>query len=233
MDQNQQQPLNLTVQTGGGGGGFFSRLVGAIIASCFISFIGYFSTYTTLFARFWLTTKERAKVEMPAEKKARTTSVAESTRSVLGDAIGKIKEQLAKTKDAASSGIEKAKDAGATFGKKIERKVDKTADELKKLLAQRQEAAKKKHDEEAKQLAEEKAKYEARAAKFREFYDAMCPNQRCRAPLNLKIYPPTKVMHCVRCRTSFKVYQARLLGRPEPPPFRSGNRSIFGGMFGR
>ena len=65
MDHNQlsnqsQQPLNLTVQTGGGGGGgFFGRLVGAIIASCLISGIGYLGVYTTLLARLWLTKRAR------------------------------------------------------------------------------------------------------------------------------------------------------------------------------
>ena len=93
---------------GGGGGGFFGRLVGAIIASCLISGIGYFATYTTLFARLWLK-NEGATVEMPAEKHAKT-SVVERSRGVLGDTIGKIKEQLARTKDTAAGGFEKARE---------------------------------------------------------------------------------------------------------------------------
>ena len=62
-----------------------------------------------------------------------------------------------------------------------------------------------------KQLAIDKAKYEEWAAKFREFYDATCPNPRCHAPLRLRLYSATKTMTCVRCRYSFKVSMARRL----------------------
>jgi hypothetical protein len=137
LTNQNPQPLNLTVQTGGGGGGFFGRMVGAIIASCLLSLIGYLGMYTTLAARLWLK-KEGAVVEMPAEKKAKK-SVVERSRGALGDTIGKIKEQLVKTKETATGGLEKAKDAGAHLGKNIEHKVDKKAEELKLMLAHRQE----------------------------------------------------------------------------------------------
>ena len=79
---------------------------------------------------------------MPAQTKAKA-GVVERGRNVLDSTIGKIKEQLVKTKETATGGIEKAKEAGGKFGKTIANKVDKKADELKALLALRQEESKK------------------------------------------------------------------------------------------
>jgi hypothetical protein len=231
------QPQVIVVPaTGGTGGGFFSRLTGAIFASLLISGIGYFATYTTLFARLWLK-NEGATVEMPTEKKARA-SVVERSRSVLDDTIGKIKAQLVKTKEAtaggiekATSSIEKAKAKGGQIGKAIERKVETKAGELKHMLAMRQEESKKRHEEEAKQLAIARAKYDELVEKYRAQYDAQCPNPRCRAPLRTRGNPSSKYVGCARCQFRFMAGRARALGPPPPPPFRSGNQSVLQRLF--
>jgi hypothetical protein len=171
---------------------------------------------------------------MPGEKAGKTAAkpgVVERGRTALEDLLGKTKEQLAKTKEATSGGLEKAKQKGAQIGKKIENKVDKKAEELKEILARRQEASQKKHEEDAKQLAAEKARYDEWVQKFLEHYDAQCPNPRCRAPLRTRNLSLNKSVSCARCQFVFTVRRARALGPPRPPPFRPSHRSIFGGLF--
>jgi hypothetical protein len=238
VEPTNPQPNVFVVPPAGGGGGFFGRLVGAIIASCFISGIGYMATYTTLFARFWLK-KEGATVEMPAEKAAKG-SVAERSRSVLADSISKIKEQLAKTKESAAGGIEsakgsieKAKEKGAQIGKNIGHKVDTKAEELKHMLAVRQEETRKRHEEEAKQLAIEKAKYDEAVQKYYQQYDGQCPNPKCRAPLRTAQFSSSKYVGCARCQMRFPAGRARALGPPPPPAFRSPHHSVLGALFKR
>ena len=148
-----------------GGGGFFSRLLGAIIASCFISGIGYLGVYTTLASRAVLH-RQGAIVVMPDEPKPKTGIVARG-QDALGGAIVKLREDLARIKKNTAGGFEKARDVGENVGKTIERKVDKTTGQMKLMLAHRHEEAKKRAEEDARQLAIEKAKYEERVAKFR------------------------------------------------------------------
>jgi hypothetical protein len=236
VENTSPQPQVFVMPNNQPGGGFGSRVIGAIVASLFISGIGYFATYTTLFARLWLK-NEGATVEMPAEAKAKAGVVARS-RSVLDDTIGKIKEQLAKTKETAAGGIEsakggieKAKDKGALVGKRIEHKVDEKAGELKVMLAHREEEAKKKREEEAKFLATEKAKYDEAVKLYLAKYDATCPNPRCHLPLSTKGLAKTKYVGCAKCQMRFMVGRARALGPPRPPSFQQLRRSMFGGLF--
>jgi hypothetical protein len=243
VDPITPQPQVIIVPpNGGGGGGLATRLGGAILASCLISFIGYFATYTTVAARFWLRKEGATIVEMPAETKGKKPSMVERSRGVLGDTIGKIKEQLAKTKESTTGGIEKAKESvtggmakatkkGAQIGKAIGHKVDTKAEELKHMLAMRQEESRKKHEEEAKQLAIDRAKYDEWVEKYLEHYDGQCPNPRCRAPLRTKGNSASKYVGCARCQFRFMAGRARALGPPKPPPFRSGNQSILGKLF--
>ena len=100
------------------------------------------------------------------------------------------------------------------------------------MLAKHQEESKKKHEEAAKQLAAEKAQYAEKVRQYYASYDAQCPNRKCRAPLRTKGYSASKYVGCARCQARFTAGRARALGPPPPPPFRSGNRSIFGGLFG-
>lgn len=227
---NAQPNVIVVPAHGGGGGGFFGRVFGAIVGSLLISGIGYFATYTTVAARLWLK-KEGATVEMPAEKSEKAKpGVVERGRSAIEDLLVKTKEQLAKTKEATSGGLEKFKEKGAQIGKKIENKVDKKAEEVKEFLARRQEEAKKRHEEEARQLAIDKAKYDEWVRKFREHYDAQCP--KCHTPLRTRNRSVNKSFACARCQSVFTVRRARALGPPKPPPFRPSNRSIWGRLFG-
>jgi hypothetical protein len=229
LETTAPQP-NVIVVGPNGGGGFFSRLLGAIIASCFISGIGYLGVYTTLAARAVLHHKG-AEVVMPDEPKPKARIVARG-QDALGGAIGKLRVELDKLKKNTSEGFENARDAGANVGKTIGGKVDKAADHMKLMLAHRREEAKEKAEENARQLAIEKADYEERVAKFLANYDATCPNPRCHAPLRTKGYPSGKYVGCARCGSRFTAGRARALGAPSPPPFRPGNQSIFGRLFG-
>jgi hypothetical protein len=229
LETTAPQP-NVIVVGPNGGGGFFSRLLGAIIASCFISGIGYLGVYGTLAARAVLH-RQGAIVVMPDEPKPKAGIVARG-QGALGGAIVKLREELDKLKNNTAGGFEKARDAGANVGKTIERKVDKATDQMKVMLAHRREEAKKKAEEKARQLAIEKAEYEEQVAKFLAHYDGQCPNPRCHAPLRTKGNSSTKYVGCARCGSRFTAGRARALGTPSPPPFRSGNQSIFARLFG-
>ena len=215
VETGAAQPNIIVVPSGGGGGGFAGRLVGAIIASCLISAIGYLGVYTTLFARAWLR-KEGATVEMPAERKGKA-HIVERGRNLFGSTIGKLKEQLAKGKEAATGGFEKAKEAGAKIGKKVEHTVDKKAEQLKQLLAHHQEEAKKKAEEHAKQLAIDKQKYDEAVAKFRQDYDSTCPNPRCHAPLRTGSWPGYRIVTCVALPTPVQGQHGTGAGPAQPP----------------
>jgi hypothetical protein len=227
---NPQPNVIVVPPGGGGGGGFFSRVFGAIIASCLISGVGYFATYTTLFARLWLR-KEGATVEMPAEKAANKAKpgIVERGRTAIDELIGKTRENLAKTKANTAGVVEKAREKSALLGKAIEHKVDAKAQELKDILARRKEEAEKRREEAAQQLAADKAKYDEWVQKFREHYDAQCP--RCHAPLRTRNHSVNKSVACAKCQFVFTVRRARALGPPKPPPFHPAHRSLWGQIF--